>query len=226
MPGAVAQHPPAPSPARPWRFAASPGLPAASPGSPKTWCGGAWACSWWGELSPSPLSHRVLGAAAFSGAEAGFVPCREALGSPGPLLTKVFLASSQLSVTRLSAEPAWGCEQLGLALLSQREGKIQTKCSNVPPPPCGAGWPRCALCLPRGTNPAPWHRAASAHGDGAGSGAAGGTTVGWLSQPRALPHAWPHIFSGMEPWEASEPWGGAGGPPAGGRWREWAALWR
>lgn len=28
-------------------------------------------------------------------------------------------------------------------------------------------------------------------------------------------------FSGTEPWEAAGPWGGAGGPPAGGRWCEY-----
>lgn len=82
------------------------------------------------------------------------MPCREALGSPRPLRTKVFLASSQLSVTRLSAEPARGCKQLGLALLSQREGKIQTKCSDVPPPPCSHAAPCAspgAKTRPRGT---------------------------------------------------------------------------
>lgn len=50
-------------------------------------------------------------------------------GRAQPLLTKAFLAGARLSVTRLSAEPAWGCKQLGLALLSQRESKIKTKCS-------------------------------------------------------------------------------------------------
>lgn len=176
------------------------------------WCGGAWACSWWGELSPSPLSHRGLGAAAFSEAEAGFVPCREALGSPRPLRTKVFLASSQLSVPRLGRASA-GLQAAGPGAAFPAGGQNPNQMFKCSP---SAVRPRCALRLPRSQNLAPWHRAALAHGDGAGSGAAGGTTMGWLSQPRALPHAWPPNFLGRSPGRQQGPGEVLGDPRLGG----------
>lgn len=155
---------------------------------------GAWARSWRGELSLSPASHRGLGAAAPAEAEAGLVPCREALGSPGQgsaSAHKGFLGRrSAVGYTTLSrASVGLQAAGLGAAFPAGEQNQNQMFPLRRAARGCHAASRSSpgAKTRPRGT------RQGSAHGDGAGSGAAGGTVM-VEPAPSSAPRLAPPFF--------------------------------